>query len=320
MTRGARSTGNAGWGPATDAPMRPILVIAVASLLTPHMVRAQVTCSTPERIGRLAPQLVEASGITRDPVNAEVLWLHNDSGHQPSLYAVDLSGQLIGVAPLEGVSAMDLEDIAIGQCDTGWCFYLGDIGDNVGIRPGITVHRLPVPVLPAAGAALELPPIEAVATFVLRYPDGARDAESLVIDDERGEILILSKGRSGEVGLYSASLPASADTGNARVLTFRGILPIPTKQGISHQATAADLKPDGSLLAVRTYVTLYLFEWEGAEAFNPDMEPHAESLRSIDEPQGEGVTFALEEGRLYLASEGQRTNPPLLSEIRCTPQ
>jgi len=300
-------------------PIGPILVIAVASLLTPHMVGAQIACSTPERIGRLAPQLVEASGITRDPVNAEILWLHNDSGHRPRLYAVDLSGQLIGVAPLEGVSAVDLEDIAIGQCDTGWCFYLGDIGDNVGIRPGITVHRLPVPELPAAGSAVELPPVEAVATFVLRYPDGARDAESLVIDDERGEILILSKGRSGEVGLYSALLPASSDTGDeARVLTFHGILPIPTNQGISHQATAADLNPDGSLLAVRTYVTLYLFEWDGAAAFNPDAEPHAESLRSINEPQGEGVTFALEEAHLYLASEGQRSNPPLLSEIRCT--
>ena len=295
------------------------MLVAVGSPLP-----GQVTCDEPERIAELPAALVEASGITRDPRRADVLWLHNDSGHRPSLYAIDLAGKLIGVASLADVPAVDLEDMAIGRCGSGWCVFLGDIGDNIGIRPFVTVYRLPLPELPRAAAGdvagdLELPAIAPETAFTFRYPDGSRDAESLVIDDERGELVILSKGRSGEAGVYSAPLPtAGYESGVAMPLTFHGVLPVPTPEGISHQTTAADLSPDGGLLAVRTYVSLYFFDWRGAAAFDPEVDPYAVSLRSIDEPQGEGVTFALEGTQVYLASEGQRRHPPLLSAVKCT--
>lgn len=304
-----------------------LLAFAALLIIVPPL-PAQVTCEPSQRIGPLPPELVEASGITRDPRRADVLWLHNDSGHRPGLYAVDLSGRLIGVAPIEDMPAVDLEDIAVGRCDSRWCVFLADIGDNVGIRPFMTVYQLPLPRLPSAGAedaettagsanVRDLPAIAPEAAFTYHYPDGSRDAESLVVDWERGEVVIISKGRSGRIGLYSGPIPAADASEGSRTLTLRGVLPIPADQGIGHQATAADLSPDGSLLAVRTYLSLYLFTWRGAEAFDPDVTPFAMSLATIDEPQGEGVAFDADGTRLYLASEGQRNRGPLLSFVQC---
>jgi len=39
--------------------------------------------------------------------NAGVLWIHNDSGDGPRLFAVDRSGMLLGTYTLQGASADD---------------------------------------------------------------------------------------------------------------------------------------------------------------------------------------------------------------------
>jgi len=296
-------------------------LIATISAVTP--LRAQVQCEAPQAIGRLPAELLEASGIVRDPRSPDVLWLHNDSGHHPNLYAIDPTGRLLGYAPLVDIPAIDVEDIALGRCASGDCVYLADIGDNVGFRPFISVFRLPLPALPDAEPGspeddpAQLPGVSPQATLAFRYPDGSQDAESLVIDDARGQLVILTKGRSGEVRMYSADLDTGDDDDGFRVLTFRGVLDIPTARGISHQATAADLSPGGKLLAVRTYVTLYFFPWNGAEAFDPARTPEGVDLRPLNEPQGEAVAFDLSGTRLYLASEGQRSRPPMLSVVEC---
>lgn len=284
-------------------------------------------CEAAVMVGELPPELLEASGITRDPRDADVFWVHNDSGNPAELFAVDASGRLIAIVPLENVPNRDFEDIAVGPCTSGSCLYLGDIGDNLALHSSVRIHRLPLPELPElpgdtqASAPREAPTLPALrpdASWDLVYPAGPRDAESLAIDAERDELIIVTKGREDVVELYGLPLsdlrgrPGSPDT-----LRRVGRLPLPIGSGTSQLITAADLSPDGSRLVVRSYTTLYEFAWPGAADFDTLAVPAASSLLSALEAQGEGVAWDDSAETLVLVSEGRGGRPPSISRIRC---
>lgn len=281
-------------------------------------------CDAAEMVGELPSELLEASGITRDPRNADAFWAHNDSGNPAELFAVDATGRLLAIVPLEDAPNRDFEDIAVGPCPSGSCLYLGDIGDNLAVHSSIRVHRLPLPELPAdveasdAGEAPTLPALRPDASWHLVYPAGPRDAESLAIDAERDELIIVTKGREDVVELYSLPLgelrgrPGSPDT-----LRRLGRLPLPIGSGTSQLITAGDLSPDGSRLVVRSYTTLYEFAWPGAADFDTLAAPAASSVLSALEAQGEGVAWDGTTDTLVLVSEGRGGRPATISRIRC---
>ena len=281
-------------------------------------------CDTAEMVGELPSELLEASGITQDPRDADAFWAHNDSGNPAELFAVDATGRLLAIVPLEDVPNRDFEDIAVGPCPSGSCLYLGDIGDNLAVHSSIRVHRLPLPELPAeaeaseAGEAPTLPALRPDASWHLVYPAGPRDAESLAIDAERDELIIVTKGREDVVELYSLPLgelrgrPGSPDT-----LRRLGRLPLPIGSGTSQFITAGDLSPDASRLVVRSYTTLYEFAWPGAADFDTLASPAASSLLSALEAQGEGVAWDRATETLVLVSEGRGGRPATISRIRC---
>lgn len=288
-------------------------------------------CDAPEMVSELPADLFEASGITRDPRDSDVFWAHNDGGNPAELVAIDAAGRLVAIAPLEDTPNRDFEDIAAGPCSSGSCLYLADIGDNLAVHPSVGIHRLPLPELPngadgtiptsaatGAGQAPVLPAVRPEASWRLVYPAGPRDAESLAIDARRGELIIVTKGRENVVELYGLPLdelrgrPGSPDT-----LRRIGRLPLPIGSGTSQLVTAADLSPDGTRLAVRSYTTLYEFAWPGSAEFDTLAAPLAASLLGALEAQGEGVTWDMSGETLLLVSEGRGGRPPSLSRIRC---
>ena len=56
----------------------------------------------------------EISGIVASRQNPGVLWVHNDSGDRPRIYAIDTKGDLLGICNVGGATERDWEDIAIG--------------------------------------------------------------------------------------------------------------------------------------------------------------------------------------------------------------
>lgn len=281
-------------------------------------------CEAPEMVGELPAELLEASGITRDPRYADVFWAHNDSGNPAELFAVDAAGRLVAVVPLEDAPNRDFEDIAVGPCPSGSCIYLGDIGDNLAVYSSVRIHRLPLPELPAdaatsgAAEAPTLPALRPDASWHLVYPAGPRDAEALAIDAERDELIVVTKGREDVVELYHLPLgelrgrPGSPDT-----LRRVGRLPLPIGSGTSQLITAGDLSPEGSRLVVRSYTTLFEFAWPGAADFDTLAVHAASSLLSALEAQGEGVAWDESGEVLVLVSEGRGGRPPSISRIRC---
>ncbi len=276
------------------------------------------TCQALSEVGDLPAALAEASGIARDPRRDDLFWLHNDSGNDPVLFAVDTTGALAGSAVITAASNRDPEDLAVARCADGWCLYYGDIGDNQAVHEEIYVHRLPLPALPS-DAAVPSDPVSPLMTYTIRYPGGARDAEALFIDAERGELGIVTKGRQGIIELYVSDLQTLEAADGPVLLERIGRLDLPLAESTSDWVTAADLSPDGSRLAVRSYTTLYLFDWAGSEMFDTLTTAASSSLVPALEPQGEGVAFANNGSRLYLASEKREARPPRLSRIDCLP-
>jgi hypothetical protein len=292
----------------------------------------ELSCEAPVVLARLPSILYEASGITRDPRRDDLFWTHNDSGNAAEIFALDATGRVLAVVPITRATERDIEDIATGPCPGGDCLYLADIGDNFAVRGFVTIHRLPLPPLPAgldrgsadSGKSAPMPgpsaPISPSASWKLVYPNGARDAESVAIDGKRNEILIVTKGREGTVELHVAAIDR-LDDGSGQPDTLRrvGRLAIPVGNNTAQYVTAGDLSPDGGRLALRSYATLYEFAWPGSGAFDTLAAPTHAPLIGALEAQGEGLGWTTSGESLMLISEGRGDRPPTLSRIRCAP-
>jgi hypothetical protein len=168
-----------------------------------------------------------------------VLWTHNDSGDRPRVLAVDRAGALLADVAIAGAEAVDWEDIAIGPAAPGGAgdaLYIADTGDNDGVRPEVVVYRVREPD-PAAGGPGTSAPAQRLA---LRYPDGAHDAEALLVDPAGGALVVVTKSFGGESGVYVATRPsASAVT----LLRLRARLSLGPGSGRGRRSPPATSRP-----------------------------------------------------------------------------
>jgi 5'/3'-nucleotidase SurE len=257
------------------------------------------------------PVLTEVSGVAASRAHPPVLWVHNDSGGEPAAYAISPQGKALGAYPVEGATATDWEDLAVGpgpERDTSY-LYLADIGDNASSRNSITVYRVAEPTAAPAGTGGTLTGTE---TFSLRYPRGPVDAEALFVDPERGDLFIIDKEYTTAVGkvyrVAKSQLVDGADVTMEEVASFT-MSPDDDAFGSGLPGTlvtSADVAPDRSVVLVRTYRRVLAFARPPgaplAEAFTVDPCPAPQ----VDEPQGEAVGFAANGRAYYTISEGER--------------
>ncbi len=151
----------------------------------------------------------EASGLAASRANPGVLWVHNDSGDTARVFAMNVQGTHLGIYNLSGASATDWEDTAVGPgpVEGQSYLYLGDIGDNNAVRSTIRVYRAPEPAVSPSQPPVNVD-LSDVATTTLQYPDGPRDAETLMIDQATADLYIVSK-RETPSRLYRAAFPQS---------------------------------------------------------------------------------------------------------------
>jgi hypothetical protein len=252
-----------------------------------------------EVLGRVGAPVTEASGLVQSARNPGVWWTLNDSGGAASLYAVDRSGAILATLPLAGASNRDWEDLALAPGPGGAPhLFVGDIGDNAASRASIRVYRVAEPDLAgtAAGSVLAAAPADAA---VLQYEDGARDAESLVVDPASGEVWVISK-REARSRAYRGGVPAFA--GETSILRLHAVLPF-------GGAVAADACPDGETVLVKTYERIRAFSSGGGIAAALASSP-SDRLYSL-EPQGETVAAAPDCSGYATLSEG--SDQPLVA-------
>src|ERR1044072_8956958 len=114
-----------------------------------------------------------------------------------------------------GAQARDWEDIAAGpgpQPNKSY-LYIGDIGDNDGVRPEVVVYRVAEPALSTATRKFtksrpgSTEPAEAIR---LKYPDGKHDAEALLVNATNGNIYVVNKVPIANPVVYEATAPFTA--------------------------------------------------------------------------------------------------------------
>jgi len=226
------------------------------------------------------PRITESSGLAASRLHPGIYWTHNDSDDGPYIYAVDSStGKTVARVTLSGVGRpRDVEAISIGPDHQ---IYVGDIGDNLGGKwPYVWIYRLPEP------KKLVDQTIRATQ-YVVKYADGPRNAESLVVDPKTGRPYIIDKNEDGG-HLYEG--PAKLSTSGANI--FRPVA------AVDLWATDAAISPDDQQLAVRGYFGGIYYDWNGGRI------KRAGRLNVPLQGQGESVTYSIDGTRLLYGSEG----------------
>jgi hypothetical protein len=240
------------------------------------------------------PRITESSGGTASRRQPGILWTLNDSGDDAWIFAVDTLGRQHGTFQVAGARNVDWEAIALGPCERRDCLYIADTGDNGRSRTTVTIYRVPEPTLPNVRGRTD--PAEVLE---FRYPRGRRDAEAVFVDPA-GTIYLVTKNRRQPI-LYRLG-PDSWKSRSIVTAEEVGILPIQPGR-VGNRVTDAALSPSGTMVAVRTYVAIYLFELVETSEDPPLRATGIACDAAGLQLQGEGVTW-LNDRELVLTSEG----------------
>lgn len=245
-------------------------------------------------------QIIEISGIVASRLSPGVFWVHNDSGNRAEIYAIDLLGKTLAVYSLPDVTMIDWEDIALGPGPvTGVDYlYIGDIGDNRGVRASIQVYRVPEPRF-SKEQSNSSPALSHGERLLFAYPDGARDAETLLCDPLSGDLYIITK-RESRSRVYRAGFPQSTTEMNR--LEMVGTLPW-------GWAVGGDVSRNGREIVVRGYFSASIWERIPGDPLWYAFTSEACSAPLLSEPQGEAIAFDAEDRGYLTVSEG--LHPPL---------
>ena len=296
-----------------DLPSPPI------SVFTPSYQRPKKTDASdygpPTQLGVLKDSSVrESSGLAASRNVPGLYWTHNDSGDGPFIYAFDTRGVRKGVWRVAGASAYDWEDMAAGPGPVSGknYLYIGDIGDNQEKRSEITVYRVLEPVLSTQsvvkGKNSLTEPADAIS---FRYPDGAHDAESLLVHPVTGHLYIVTKVPFANPGIYEAVAPLKP--GRTITLVRIGTLEVPSLLG--GMITGGAISPDGRRVAFCDYLQAYEAVLANTKSsFNEIWKRPLTAISLGSRKQGEAITYRLDSKALLATSEGSPM--PLLQAVR----
>ena len=253
----------------------------------------------------------EASGIVASRKNPGVLWVHNDSGDAPRLFALTTSGEHLGVYILDSAAAQDWEDIALGPGpEPGQDYlYVGDIGDNEARRDLKQVYRVPEPLVEAGQTPLDTT-LTGTATITLRYPDGPADAETLLLDPLTKDLYVITKRSTEVIVLRAAFPPSTTDPIEMQPTATLRLEPVPGASAGGQGAVAGDIAPSGLEVLIKTYSKVYY--WSRSSGADALFASPSITLPYVPEPQGEAIGWAADGSGYFTLSEEARSIPATL--------
>ncbi len=251
-------------------------------------------------------QINEASGIVAGIKNKDSFWVHNDGGDKNRIFLTDKNGKGVKEFYLSGAINRDWEAIAIGNFSDGSFLYIGDIGDNNNQFGEYVIYRLPEPDVATNSPMTNT--INGVERITYQYPDGARDAECLMIDHQTKDIYILTK-REQKKRLYRLSFPQSYTA----KMTAEFIEEVNFSEG-SNQAfyiTDGNISPDNQEIIIKNYLQIFHWRRQNNESVANTLKRTTQIVPYTFEPQGEGVCFANNFSGYYTISEESDNKNPV---------
>ena len=203
-------------------------------------------------VGKIDPALVsECSGLVQSLRYDGIFWALGDSGNAAAIVPVTPDGKLppgwSGPVRVEGYKNYDWEDLAL---DGKGNLIIADVGNNRGRRQQLMLHFVKEP---GPGTTVVKP----TRTLRVHYEDQREaspdyDCEAVFCAGDR--IYFLTKHRSDKrTRLYRLEGESSEKSNPLRLVdSFE----------IGGMVTAADVSPDGKLVAVLTYTSLWVFEFD----------------------------------------------------------
>jgi len=274
--------------------------------------------SVPDDKAQLQDELlVETSGVVPSLKDDTLLWMHNDSGDDSRIYAVDVTGRARLRVTFAGANFVDIEDIAAGPCpdDSGPCLFVADTGDNNHVRSDVGVYVLPEPDVPAfADGAVPVLEVERYWHIPVAFPGGeAIDVEALVVLPDGGGMGFFEKNDDDDARVFQLDAPyldAAAPT-VPRALRLVATLVSP---GIAieygRMITAADLHPTFDELLVRTYSGVFTFPLPNKSLADVDgQEANVVTYGPTTEAQGEALCYDATGTGLWSVSEDRDHEP-----------
>jgi hypothetical protein len=259
--------------------------------------------------------VTESSGIVASRCNENAFWTHNDSGNQNYIYAFGAKGEHLGAWRVTGAKNDDWEGIAAFVNADGECFlYLGDIGNNVRGRGEFVIYRVKEPRISPTDKASNkknsrnTEPAEAI---VITYPDFRRDAETLLVHPQTGDVYILTKRISGASGIYR--LTAKHSTEKINTLEKIGDFTVPAVP--NGFLTGGDVSSDGKRVVICDYFNAYEITLpEKAKNFDEIWQQKPVIIQLGERQQGEAACYSADGNSIYATSE--KKNSPLIEVKR----
>lgn len=261
----------------------------------------------PKILGNIVdPDITESSGLAASKCQPGVFWTHNDSGDDAFIYGITQTGATLGTWKVPGAQNIDWEDIAEYRDASGKCFiYVGEIGDNRSKMAEHMVYRVREPVVtPDDSASNKNDPLSTEPPELLRftYPDGAHNAETLMVNPTNGDIYIVTKRQTGPAGVYRLR----PEFGAGRIARAEKVGDLSVPAVPNGLITGGDISPDGRRLIICDYVRGYEYTLPDGSTYLDDIwkqEPETVDLgnRSV----GEAVCYSNDGTSLFASSEGK---------------
>jgi hypothetical protein len=260
-----------------------------------------ITEPTPREIGKAVtvgnlanPQITEASGLAPSRLYPAVLWVINDGGNDPLLYAVGIDGADLGSFRVEDADNYDWEALASFELQDTAYLLIADVGDNWEQRQYCSLYVVEEPAITKIGLSNDTA-VNIAWRIRFTYEEGPRDCEAVAVDEARRRVLLMSK-RGLVPTLYELPLqPTEDDT----IAVARRLTTVPHFTW----PTAMDLSPDGLSAVVLTYNNVYLFFRGQNEDWANALEKQPQRLQFSKLRQQEAACFGFYGKSVYVTSE-----------------
>lgn len=236
--------------------------------------------------------LEEASGLVASKANPGYLWAINDSGNPAEVFLLNDKAEIVMTCKLKKVDNRDWEDITIGPGPVAGkdYLYVGEIGDNEAKYDLKYLYRFEEPRFKEDKKLT----IGAFDTLIIKLPDGARDMESIAVDQARGDFYFVSK-REDNVNVYRLHEDQLV---NRDTLTPEKLISLPY-----HNTVAFGISFDSRELLLKTYDELYYWKKADSLSIVQTLLSQPILLNYTREPQGEAIAWSLDGKGFYTLSE-----------------
>ncbi|WP_250034571.1 hypothetical protein [Paractinoplanes maris] len=264
-----------------------VLLAVIALVLAPPAV---ASAAAPARVCTIRDErLDELSGLVAAGAGYVVVNDGSDFADRRRIFFLDGSCKVTRTVRYPS-RPRDTEDLGRAADGTLW---VADIGDNGGSRTTVALWKL------APGAKTPI-------LHRLTYPDGAHDAEAVLVPADGNPIIVTKSG--GTAGIYVAA--GALRRGSTTTLRKAGDVTVPLT-GTSNPfsflgravVTGGATSPDGRHVVLRTYADAFEYDVTDGDVVGALTSGQPRAVALPDEPQGESVTYSADGRSLLTVSE-----------------